>query len=114
MSAATTARLRESDRARTMVTPEGITLPLTLSSRGSRFGALLLDLMFIFFLMLFTTLGLIWLAGGVANIEGLEAGDGRAKQAMQFLMIVWIASMFLFRNAYFLFFELGPRGATPV
>jgi uncharacterized RDD family membrane protein YckC len=32
---------------------------------------------------------------------------------LQFLFILWIAAMFLFRNAYFLFFELGPRGATP-
>lgn len=113
MNAITTARMRSSDRARTMVTPEGIALPLTLASRGSRFGALLLDLSFIFLLMLFTTLGLIWLAGGLAGVEGLEASDGTAGQAMQFLLITWIASMFLFRNAYFLFFELGPRGATP-
>ena len=113
MNAATTARIGNGDRARIMVTPEGITLPLTLASRGSRLGALLLDLTFIFLLMLFTTLGLIWLAGGVAGVEGLEASSGTAGQAMQFLLIAWIASMFLFRNAYFLFFELGPRGATP-
>ena len=113
MNAATTARIGNGDRARIMVTPEGIALPLTLASRGSRLGALLLDLTFIFLLMLFTTLGLIWLAGGVAGVEGLEASSGTAGQAMQFLLIAWIASMFLFRNAYFLFFELGPRGATP-
>jgi uncharacterized RDD family membrane protein YckC len=33
--------------------------------------------------------------------------------ALEFLAVIWIAAMFLFRNAYFLFFELGPRGATP-
>ena len=113
MSTAVTARLRASDRARTMVTPEGIALPLTLASRGSRFGALALDLFFIFLLMLITTIALISLAGGVSSIEGLEKSNGAAGQAMQFLLIAWIASMFLFRNAYFLFFELGPRGATP-
>ena len=34
------------DRRRVMVTPEGIALPVTLASRGTRFGALALDLMY--------------------------------------------------------------------
>lgn len=108
-----TVRLRDSGRARTMVTPEGIALPLTLASRGSRFGALLLDLFFIFVLMFGLTRVLIWIAGGVANVDKQATLDSAAGQAMQFLLILWAASMFLFRNAYFLFFELGPRGATP-
>jgi uncharacterized RDD family membrane protein YckC len=113
MNAAVAARLRDNSRVRQIVTPEGIALPITLASRGSRFGALLLDLIFIFLLMLFTTLGLIWLGGGVAKIEGVEASDGSARGLLQFFVILWLAAIFLFRNAYFLFFELGPRGATP-
>ena len=31
-------------RARQLVTPEGIALPIVLASRGTRFGALVLDL----------------------------------------------------------------------
>jgi uncharacterized RDD family membrane protein YckC len=113
MNAAVAARLRDNSRVRQIVTPEGIALPITLASRGSRFGALLLDLIFIFLLMLFTTLGLIWLGGGVAKVEGMDASDGSAGGLLQFLVILWLAAVFLFRNAYFLFFELGPRGATP-
>jgi uncharacterized RDD family membrane protein YckC len=113
MNAATLTRLRGSDRLRRMVTPEGISLPLILASRGSRFGALLLDLTFIFLMMLATTLTLIWIAGGAANIAQEEATEGGAGSVVQFLLILWIAAMFLFRNAYFLYFELGPRGATP-
>jgi uncharacterized RDD family membrane protein YckC len=105
--------LRRNDRARTMVTPEGIALPLVLASRGSRFGALTLDLIIIFTLMLLTTLGLLFMAGGAAQLTGEIEKNNSAGHALEFLFILWIAAMFLFRNAYFLFFELGPRGATP-
>ena len=113
MSAALPVHLRRHDRTRTMVTPEGIALPLTLASRGSRFGALTLDLLIIGLLMFGTTIGLILLAGGAARLTGEIANRGGAAHALEFLFILWIAAMFLFRNAYFLFFELGPRGATP-
>ncbi len=114
MSAATLpARLRRSNRDRVMVTPEGIALPLTLASRGTRFGALVMDLLFIVLLMFLTTIALAFIAGGTANLtEDIEGGTAAA-HALEFLIVLWFAAMFLFRNAYFLFFELGPRGATP-
>lgn len=113
MSAAVPDRLRRRDRERIMVTPEGIALPLTLASRGTRAGALLLDLMFIFFLIFATTLTLIFLAGGTIGTLAKANDPTPIGHALQFLFILWVAAMFLFRNAYFLFFELGPRGATP-
>jgi uncharacterized RDD family membrane protein YckC len=110
---ATPARLRGSSRDRIMLTPEGIALPITVASRGSRAGALLLDLGLIVALMIGTTLALIAIAGGTFGMLG-KAGNGTViGEAIQFLVIVWLAAVFLFRNAYFLFFELGPRGATP-
>ena len=113
MSAAVPERLRRTSRDRTMITPEGVALPLTLASRGTRAGALLLDLLFIGFLMFATTMILLWIGGG-AVAEGLSGNaEGPLGQVLQFLFILWVAAMFLFRNAYFLFFELGPRGATP-
>jgi uncharacterized RDD family membrane protein YckC len=97
-----------------MITPEGIALPLTLASRGTRLGALVLDLMFIVLLMFGTTMVLISIAGGTAVFAAAGDGSGgNAMHALEFLAVVWIAAMFLFRNAYFLLFELGPRGATP-
>ena len=113
MSASVPTRLRRSDRDRTMVTPEGIALPLTLASRGSRFGALALDLMFIGLLMILTTIALISIAGGTATLSDPSTHGPQIMHALEFLAVIWIAAMFLFRNAYFLFFELGPRGATP-
>lgn len=100
-------------RDRIMVTPEGIALPLTIASRGSRAGALIMDLCLIGFLIVATTFALILLAGGSVAAMGQLEDASPIGQALQFLYIVWIAAMFLFKNAYFLFFELGPRGATP-
>ncbi len=106
-------RLRRSNRDRTMVTPEGIALPLTLASRGTRFGALLLDLMIIGILIVATTIALISIAGGTSTLFARFEQGGAIMHALEFLAVLWIAAIFLFRNAYFLFFELGPRGATP-
>lgn len=102
------------DRRRVMVTPEGIALPVTLASRGTRFGALALDLTFIVVAMLVVTLVLGLSAAQVAEVADgkLDKAGSSAKHAAEFLIILWIAVMFLFRHGYFLFFELGPRGAT--
>ncbi len=102
-----------SRRQRLMVTPEGISFNLTVASRGSRLAALLLDLFIIGLLEIATSLILIYIAGGIDNLDHLSGRKDTAGQALQFLMIVYFAAMFLFRNGYFLFFELGPRGATP-
>jgi uncharacterized RDD family membrane protein YckC len=105
--------LRDGGRQRVMVTPEGVALPLTIASRGTRAGALMLDLLFIGLLMIATTTALIFIAGGAIG-SGLSVNaKGPLGEVLEFLVVIWIAAMFLFRNAYFLFFELGPRGATP-
>ena len=115
MSAARASMTPKSDRRRVMITPEGIALPVTVGSRGSRFGALALDLLVIVVLMISTTLLLAYLGSGVDELrsEALAKGDKAIARASEFLVVLWIAVMFLFRHAYFLFFELGPRGATP-
>jgi len=114
MSAAAAIRHR-TRKQRILLTPEGISLPVTVAGRGARAGALMLDLIFIAVLMIGSTLALVSIAGGLGQfMRGAEgAGKGAGAQAFQFLVIVWIVIMFLFRNAYFLYFELGPRGATP-
>ena len=97
-------------RARMLITPEGLALPLTVASRGSRAGALLLDLTIIFFTLLLIFVALIALASGVAdlNLSQLEKNP-----VFEFLGIIAIMLLFLGRYGYFLWFELGPRGATP-
>jgi uncharacterized RDD family membrane protein YckC len=113
VSRTATIRPEWAERERIMVTPEGIALPLVLASRGARFAALFIDFMLIGLLMLGTTLLLALLVGGIASLMQEIESRGPAGRALEFLFVLWIAAMFLFRNAYFLLFELGPRGATP-
>ena len=113
MSAAVPDKLRRTDRDRVMVTPEGVALPLTLASRGTRAGALMLDLLFIALLMFVSVIALAAMAGGAIGGAVTRGNAGSLYYSLQFLYVLAVIAMFLLRNAYFLFFELGPRGATP-
>ena len=93
---------------REVVTPEGLALPLTVASRGARAGALLLDLGLIFIMLLALSLSL--LALGIGALDTESASD---VPAVELLVVLLILIVFLSRYAYFLYFELGPRGATP-
>ena len=106
---------KRSDRRRILITPEGIALPVTLASRGTRFGALLIDLTIIVVAMIVSAFGLYYAASKIMQMNGqsLEKSDPTMPGAVQFALIVYIALLFLLRHAYFLYFELGPRGATP-
>lgn len=106
-------RHMRTSRDRTLVTPEGIALPITLASRGTRAGALMIDLIIIGVAMIGTTIALIAIAGGTLDSLARASRPDAIGHAIQFLFILWMAAMFLFKNAYFLFFELGARGATP-
>lgn len=103
---AVTLRRRADKRHRIMVTPEGLALPITVASRGSRAMALLLDLVIMIVIQVATTMLLASLFAGVV-------GTSDKSPVAEFLAVMWIILMFLFRYGYFLFFELGPRGATP-
>ena len=107
------ARPKRADRRRTLVTPEGIALPVTLASRGSRVGALLIDLTII--VLSFIAVLIVLSFSGIGLLSALGEGKDKAATdyALQFFLILLIATAFLFRHGYFLYFELGPRGATP-
>lgn len=98
-------------RRRMVTTPEGVPLPFLLASRGARAGALMIDLTMIVGAMIGMTVILFKIADA-AGIN-LDGGKDPAARAVQALGVLWIIALFLFRNAWFLFFELGPRGATP-
>lgn len=99
-------------RQRQLLTPEGIVLPLTIASRSSRAAALLIDLGLLYGLILVTSLVLLWLGAGVGMTHASGKGGG-PDRAIQALVVLWFIAMFLFRYAWFAWFELGPRGATP-
>jgi len=85
---------------RSLVTPEGVDLTLRIADAGQRFGALLLDLIF-----MVVTLILVTIILGVAAI----AGGPRFVAAP---VIIWLIGFFLLRNCYFIIMEMGPRAAT--
>ncbi|PKB19145.1 putative RDD family membrane protein YckC [Novosphingobium kunmingense] len=96
-------------RSRRLVTPEGLALPIIIASRATRFGALVIDLVIM-------TLGILVVSGtllmlGIQLFGGKGGGGGR--QLGEVVAIAWLIAVWLTRYAYFLFFELGPRGATP-
>jgi uncharacterized RDD family membrane protein YckC len=95
-------------RRRVLVTPEGLALPFTLGSRGARAAALILDLVLIGILETVVTLVVFLIAIGLLGIKSSQ----RLPPGLELIAVIWIAAMFLFRYGYFLYFELGPRGAT--
>ncbi len=96
---------------RIMVSPEGVPLNVTVASAGARAGALALDILIIIGLIISVSLiGLLLLWGfeSAFGMEDIFADSG----PLNFMAVLWIISVFLFRNAYFLYFELGDRAAT--
>lgn len=105
---------RKGKRRRVMITPEGIALPITVATRSARIGALLIDLTLITVLIVGMTLAFFLTAlGSLPEPEELAKSKDPALQAILLIYVTWIVLMFLLRNAWFLYFELGPRGATP-
>lgn len=98
-----TPRSADPKSVRTIVTPEGLAVDLTLASRSARFGALIIDLVLLYLTMLAIFLLVVWAADGVDNIEDVFEG----------LFVFIMIAMFVIKNGYFAFFELGARGATP-
>jgi uncharacterized RDD family membrane protein YckC len=94
-------------RRRMILTAEGLTLPLTLASRGARAAALLIDFGLIGLTIILVSLVLGWIMRGVGISE---SGQGAVAET---IVVIWIIAVFLSRIAWFTLFELGPRGATP-
>lgn len=109
MTSATTALRRDLDRRRRdLVTPEGLALPLSIAGRGARAGALMLDLGLILLSLIVLVIVL-----GMAGLGVLEADMENVSPAVALVLASLILFVFLLRYGYFLYFELGPRGATP-
>ncbi len=96
---------------RIMVSPEGVPLNVTVAPAGARAGALALDILIILGLIIGVSLFgflLLWGFEAASGVEDVFADSG----PLNFIAVLWIISVFLFRNAYFLYFELGDRAAT--
>lgn len=87
-------------RRRTLVTPEGIDLQLSIADGGQRFGAFVLDLLIMLGTLLVLTFAALMLIAAL-GLQGAEVGA-----------IVWLLGFFLLRNFYFILMEMSPRAAT--
>ena len=90
-----------------ILTPEGVILPFINASFGERVGALLLD--WLIMILAPVAVVIIWL---ILPLEGVFAG-GKHKALSSFVLIVGMFFLFFIRSGYFIFFEMGPRAATP-
>jgi len=98
-------------RKRELVTPEGIAVPVTIASRGSRLGALVLD-----FIILVVALNVIEIIIALVTrgtlVDGPVGEEAAISGATEFLVVVRLIIAFVVWYGYFLVQELGPRGAT--
>ncbi|GMN02078.1 RDD family protein [Erythrobacter sp. MTPC3] len=98
-------------RERTLVTPEGLAIPISIASRGSRFGALVIDWLIIITVMTLIRMLIGYASAGAMN-EGVNTANEAVSGAAEFLVVVQLILLFLAWYGYFLVQELGPRGAT--
>jgi uncharacterized RDD family membrane protein YckC len=96
-------------RVRALITPEGIAVPIVIASRSARVGALVLDFLFIIIALVLMQFLILWIASGL--FRSITSG-GEMNGAVEFVIIVYILTIFFARYGYFLMMELGPRGAT--
>ena len=87
-------------RRRTLITPEGVDLQLSLADGGQRVGAFFLDVV----IMVVTLLLVMILVGLILAAFGWEGSTVAA--------IIWLLGFFLLRNFYFIIMEMSPRAAT--
>jgi uncharacterized RDD family membrane protein YckC len=88
---------------RDIVTPEGVPLPVEIASFGERVCAFALDLLICFGAIVTVLLLVVLFLGPLAKLHGVGLA------AIGVLLLVG----FIFRNFYFMHFELAWRGATP-
>jgi len=88
-------------RRRSLVTPEGVDLSLSLAEVGQRVGAFLLDWLLIIVSLVVLFLGCAALISSLGTQAGGEIGTA-----------IWLLGLFLLRNFYFILMEMGPRAAT--
>ena len=83
---------------RELITPEGVDLQVTLADLGARAGAFIIDIM----VMILTLFALSWAVGVMAWDDSGEM-----------VVVIWVLIFFFLRSFYFMFFEMGPKAATP-
>lgn len=90
---------------RRLITPEGVNLQIELADIGARFGALCIDTI----IMLVTLI----IASFVIFQGAVQIADSDNELGANVGSSLFILVFFFLRSFYFMFFEMGPRAATP-
>ncbi len=85
---------------RTLITPEGVDLRLRIADGGARIAAFIVDLLIMVIGLWFFS----WLLFSTFKVD---------EKSGEMALVILVLVFFLVRNFYFMFFEMGPRGATP-
>lgn len=84
---------------RRLITPEGIDLQVQLADIGARIGAYIIDQIIIYTVLIAAFFIIIF--------GGISAGGP------EIAITIFILINFFLRNFYYMFFEMGPKAATP-
>ena len=98
MSAPITYANHKARYSRELITPEGVDLRVTLADLGARAGAFLIDLFIMIAALIVVTILIVYAVEDDTEELGL---------------IIWVLFFFFLRSFYFMFFEMGPKAATP-
>ena len=93
--------LEQTKLMRELLTPEGAILKLKLAGAGERAGAFLIDFILIILIAFIALFALAYIA------------DSFGWRGSQIALAITMIFIFLLRNFYFVFFEIGRRAATP-
>lgn len=96
---------------RTMVTPEGIALNVSVAPFMSRVWATVLDLLIIS--LVSSVIAILCIFFAYLFLIGSSSADMLSLDGpLGFFGIIWIISNFVLQNGYFIYFEMGDRAAT--
>tara|TARA_R110000772_G_scaffold56211_16_gene128050 strand:+ start:991 stop:1941 length:951 start_codon:yes stop_codon:yes gene_type:complete len=96
---------------RIMVSPEGVSLNISVAPFMLRVWAVLLDL-FIISLISSVVSGICLFFVYLFLIGGIGKDSFSLTGPLSFFWIIWIISNFVLQNGYFIYFEIGDRAAT--
>lgn len=89
-------------RLRTLVTPEGVDLRVSISEASDRLAAFLIDSLLIALVFTLISIGAFYAAAATGQ-----------QGAFEFVASAWMLVGFFLRYFWFVFFELRPKAATP-
>lgn len=91
-----------------VTTPEGVRLSFRSATFATRLGAFVIDLVIMALIPL-----VAFIIFAILPFEKIHMAQDYDHPVFQILIIILLLILFFARSGYFMFFEMGPRAATP-